>query len=55
MFVGSKRALPQEVRDSAARHRSPLLLRCMEDYLAGQLLPLSLICINPSVYYSISS
>ena len=42
---------PQEVRDSSARHRSPLLLRCMEDYLAGQRLPLSLMYIDPSVYY----
>ena len=46
---------PQEVRDSAARHRSPLLLRCMEDYLAGQRLPLSLIYIDSSIYYTISS
>jgi ADP-ribose pyrophosphatase YjhB (NUDIX family) len=32
---------PQEIRESIARHRSPLLLRCMEDYLNGQRLPLS--------------
>ena len=46
---------PQEVRDSSARHRSPLLLRCMEDYLAGQRLPLSLLFTDPSVNYNISS
>ena len=34
---------PDEVRASAARHRSPLVLRCIEDYLAGQQYPLSLI------------
>lgn len=27
---------PQEVRASRARHRSPLVLRCMEDHLRGQ-------------------
>ena len=32
---------PDEIRHSTARHRSPLLLRCMEDYLNGQRLPLS--------------
>ena len=32
---------PDEIRQSTARHRSPLLLRCMEDYLNGQRLPLS--------------
>ena len=40
---------PQEIRDSHARHRSPLLLRCMEDYLAGQRAPLSLLHVDPSV------
>ena len=34
---------PDEVRASAARHRSPLVLRCIEDYLDGQQYPLSLI------------
>lgn len=33
----------QEIRDSVSRHRSPLLLRCMEDYLAGRRYPLELI------------
>lgn len=34
---------PAEIRASTQRHRSPLLLRCMEDYLAGVRLPLSAI------------
>lgn len=31
---------PDEIRASAQRHRSPLVLRCMEDHLAGQRFPL---------------
>ncbi|MFM8900832.1 MAG: NUDIX domain-containing protein [Burkholderiales bacterium] len=31
----------QEVRESQARHRSPLVLRCIEDHAAGRFLPLS--------------
>ena len=38
-----------ELRASAARHRSPLVLRCMEDYLVGQRFPLSLIHTDLSV------
>ena len=34
---------PQEIRDSVERHRSPLVLRCMEDYLAGVRHPLSVV------------
>lgn len=40
---------PEEVRDSADRHRSPLVLRCMEDYLAGVRHPLSLVSTDSSV------
>lgn len=40
---------PDEVRASAARHRSPLLVRCMEDYLAGQRFPLELLNTDSSV------
>jgi 8-oxo-dGTP pyrophosphatase MutT (NUDIX family) len=40
---------PDEVRASAARHRSPLLVRCMEDYLAGQRFPLELLSTDSSV------
>jgi ADP-ribose pyrophosphatase YjhB (NUDIX family) len=32
-----------EIRASVERHRSPLLLRCAEDYLAGRRYPLELI------------
>ena len=40
---------PQEVRETADRHRSPLVLRCMEDYLAGRRLPLEAIYTDASV------
>ncbi|RYF74733.1 MAG: NUDIX hydrolase [Comamonadaceae bacterium] len=40
---------PDEIRASVARHRSPLLLQCVEDYLAGQRYPLDLIHSDPSV------
>ena len=34
---------PDEMRASTERHRSPLVLRCMEDYLAGKKYPLDLV------------
>jgi 8-oxo-dGTP pyrophosphatase MutT (NUDIX family) len=34
---------PQEIRTSQAQHRSPLVLRCIEDYLAGRRYPLDLL------------
>lgn len=40
---------PDEVRASRDRHRSPLVLRCMEDYLAGRRLPLDAVYTDPSV------
>lgn len=40
---------PDEMRHSAARHRSPLVLRCMEDYLKGQRFPLELIHTDASI------
>jgi len=40
-----------ELRASAERHRSPLVLRCMNDYLAGVRLPLSALYTDPSVYF----
>lgn len=40
---------PDEVRASAARHRSSLVLHCMEDHLRGQRFPLDLIYTDPSV------
>lgn len=40
---------PEEVRASAHRHRSPLVVQCMEDHLRGQSLPLSAIYTHASV------
>lgn len=40
---------PQEVRDSAAQHRSPMVLQCMEDHLRGQRCPLDLLYAHPSL------
>jgi len=37
----------EEVRANAARLRSPLVLRCIEDYLAGIRYPLSLVYTEP--------
>ena len=38
-----------DVRASAARHRSPLVLRCIEDHLAGRRHALDLVTTDPSV------
>jgi len=40
---------PDEVRASADRHRSPLVLRCIEDHLAGQRFPLALVHTDAAV------
>jgi phosphatase NudJ len=40
---------PAEVRESAPRHRSPLVLKCIEDYLAGKRYPLDAVYADPSV------
>ncbi|HEY6094089.1 MAG TPA: NUDIX hydrolase [Gallionellaceae bacterium] len=34
---------PEEIRATTERHRSPLILRCVEDYLAGKRYPLELL------------
>jgi 8-oxo-dGTP pyrophosphatase MutT (NUDIX family) len=34
---------PQEIRRDAARHRSPLVMRCIDDYLAGRRYPLDVL------------
>ncbi|WHZ10108.1 MAG: Nudix-like NDP and NTP phosphohydrolase NudJ [Burkholderiaceae bacterium] len=39
-----------ELRASRARHRSPLVLRCVSDYLAGRRHPLDLIHCDPSLW-----
>ncbi len=38
-----------EVRASADRHRSPLVLRCIEDHARGQRWPLDVVYTDPSV------
>ncbi len=38
-----------EIRACVPRHRSPLVLTCLEDYLAGRRYPLALITTDPSV------
>lgn len=38
-----------EIRACVPRHRSPLLLTCLEDYLAGRRYPLDMITTDPSV------
>ena len=39
-----------EVRASAERHRSPLVVQCMQDYLAGKRYPLALLTTDASIY-----
>jgi phosphatase NudJ len=39
-----------DIRSSTDRHRSPLVLRCMEDYLGGRRYPLELITTDSSVF-----
>jgi 8-oxo-dGTP pyrophosphatase MutT (NUDIX family) len=41
-----------EVRTSVAHHRSPLVLRCIDDHLAGVRLPLAAVSADPSVWAS---
>jgi phosphatase NudJ len=51
--VGIVRALwlsMDEIRATTPMHRSPLLLNCLEDYLAGQRFPLSLISTHENIY-----
>ena len=39
-----------EIRACQEHHRSPLLIRCMEDYLAGQRFSLAMVTTDSSVY-----
>jgi 8-oxo-dGTP pyrophosphatase MutT (NUDIX family) len=39
-----------EIRANANRLRSPLVLKCLEDYLAGVRYPLSAVYADPSIY-----
>ena len=40
----------EEVRACRARHRSALVLKCIEDHAAGRRFPLDLISVDPSLY-----
>jgi phosphatase NudJ len=40
---------PEEVRSSQGRHRSPLVLRCIEDHVAGRRFPLDLLHADDTV------
>jgi ADP-ribose pyrophosphatase YjhB (NUDIX family) len=40
----------EAIRASARRHRSPLVLRCVEDYLRGRRFALDLVSTDPSVF-----
>ena len=39
-----------EVRDSVARHRSPLVLQCIEDHRAGRRQPLAILYTHPGIF-----
>ncbi len=41
---------PGEIRASRSRHRSPLLLRCVEDHLAGRRYPLESLVTDPTLF-----
>jgi 8-oxo-dGTP pyrophosphatase MutT (NUDIX family) len=38
-----------EIRAQTAQHRSPLVMKCVDDYVAGQRFPLSVVHAHPSV------
>jgi hypothetical protein len=40
----------EQIEACAARHRSPLLLRCIADHRAGKRYPLDLISAHPSLH-----
>ncbi|MEX1168238.1 MAG: NUDIX hydrolase, partial [Hydrogenophaga sp.] len=40
---------PDEIRATSDRHRSPLVLRCIEDHLAGQRFPMNTVFTDGSV------
>jgi len=42
-IVAARWLTPDEIRASADRHRSPLILQCVQDWLAGRRYPLDLI------------
>ncbi|MEW5881747.1 MAG: NUDIX hydrolase [Pseudomonadota bacterium] len=40
---------PEELRARSSEHRSPLVMKCVEDYLRGQRFPLELMYTHPTV------
>ncbi|MES2512082.1 MAG: NUDIX hydrolase [Pseudomonadota bacterium] len=48
-IVGTVWLTAEEISASVDTHRSPLLVRCVEDYLAGKRYPVDLITTDPSV------
>lgn len=41
---------PAEIEAEHARHRSPLLWRCIQNHAAGRTLPLDAVWVDPSIY-----
>ena len=41
---------PEEIAACAERHRSPLVLECLESYLAGERYPLDILTVHDSVF-----
>ncbi len=41
---------PEEIKASVSRHRSPLILQCMNDHLKGQRIPLEAVHTHESVW-----
>jgi len=39
---------PEEIRRDASRHRSPLVMRCVDDFLAGRRYPLDVVYHHPT-------
>ena len=42
-IIAARWLSPDEIRASSERHRSPLILRCVEDWLSGRRYPLDLL------------
>jgi hypothetical protein len=40
---------PEEIRARLAMHRSPLVMKCVDDHLSGQRYPLDVVWTHPSV------
>ena len=41
---------PEQIRAERARHRSPLLMRCIDDHRAGRRYPLDLVQADPTLF-----